>query len=126
MSTDVTVGLIQALVENVEEAPEEWASLAMVLGFDSEKVNEVYGFVYSADGEASAVTASPYEIRSGVRAYTDSYFKPDQPLPIKLLVQFDQTSGQYEVTFEDADDARWELTPATFDTIPEELRPKFD
>ncbi|MGP6170983.1 hypothetical protein ACTU6U_00780 [Microbacterium sp. A196] len=98
----------------------------MVLEFDAEKVNGVYGFAYSADGKDTGVTASPYEIRSAVKAYTDSYFEPGSPLPIKLLVQLERDKGQYEVTFEDTDAARWEMTPATFDTIPEELRPKFD
>lgn len=123
--SDVTVNMIKTLVENLQEAPDEWASLAMVLGFDTEKVNRVYGFVYSTDGKESGVTASPYEIRSAVKAYTDSYAEPGSPLPIKLLVQLDRVKGQYEVTFEDTDAARWKMTPATFDTMPEELRPKF-
>lgn len=124
--SNATANLIKALVENLQDAPDEWTSLAMVLGFDTQKVNRVYGFAYSAGGEPSGVTASPYEIRSGVKAYTDSCFEPGEPLPIKLLVQFDRNKGQYEVTFEDTDPARWKMTPATFDTMPEELRPKFD
>lgn len=125
MSSDVTARLIRALVENMKDAADGWTSLAMVLGFDTEKVNRVYGFVYS-DGEApSAVTASPNDIRPAVSAYTDSYFASGESLPVRLLVQFDRASGTYEVTFEDADQTRWKITPATFDTMPEELRPKF-
>ncbi|MGO2518540.1 MAG: hypothetical protein ACTH8F_00305 [Microbacterium sp.] len=126
MSSDVTVGLIRALVEHMEYAPDEWASLVMVLEFDHEKVNGVSGFAYSAEGQDSAVTASPYEIRSAVKAYTDSYFTPGESLPVSLLVQFDRTKGKYEVTFEDTDEERWKLTPTTFATLPETLRPKFD
>ena len=37
MSEDVTVSLIRALVENLEDVPEQWVSLAMVLGFDTTK-----------------------------------------------------------------------------------------
>lgn len=125
MSEDVTVGLVRALVENMEDAPEEWTSLAMVLGFDATKVNSVFGFAYDDAGEDTAVTASPYDIRPAVKAYTDSYYKPEEPLPVSLLVQYDRTTGQYEVTFEDTDADRWQVTPATFSSIRKELRPDF-
>lgn len=60
-----------------------------------------------------------------LNAYTESYYKPDQPLPVKLLVQFDRVSGKYEVTFEDTDVSRWKVVPANIDEIREELRPNF-
>lgn len=126
MSSDVTVGLVRTLIEKLKNAPDDWASMAMVLRFDSEKVNDVHGFVYLADGEEFGVTASPYEIRSAVKEYTDSYYKPGEPIPASLLVQFDRTSGRYEVTFEDTDASRWKVTPANFDSIGDELRPHFD
>ncbi len=44
MSEDVTVNLIRTLVENLENAPEQWVSLAMVLGFDTTKVYRTFGF----------------------------------------------------------------------------------
>lgn len=126
MSTDVTVGLIRALVDHLEDAPDDWASFALVLGFDSEKVNRVHGYAYSVDGSAISAGADPYDIRSAVKAYTDSYFKPGEPLPVSLLVQFDRDAGKYEVTFEDTDADRWKLTPTNFSSLREELRPKFD
>lgn len=125
MSDDVTAGLIRALVEHMEDAPEDWTSLAMVLGFDATKVDSVYGFAYDAEGGDTAVTASPYDIRPAVTAYTDSSYEEGDPLPVSLLVQFDRTTGQYEVTFEDTDTDRWAVTPATFSSIRRELRPDF-
>jgi len=125
MSEDVAVGLVRALVENMEDAPEDWSSMAMVLGFDTVKVNSVYGFVYDSEGRDTAVTASPYDIRPAVKAYTDSYYEEGDALPLSLLVQFDRASGQYEVTFEDTDADRWKVTPATFSSIRTELRPDF-
>lgn len=126
MSHDVTVGLVRALIENLRGAPDDWASLALVLEFDTEKVNAVHGFAYLPEGKVTGATASPYDIRPAVTAYTDSYYKPGEPLPVGLLVQFDRTNGQYEVTFEDTDAARWKVTPANIDGIREELRPRFD
>lgn len=126
MSTDVTVGLIRALVDHLEDAPDDWSSFALVLGFDGEKVNQVHGYAYSPDGTATSAGADPYDIRSAVKAYTDSYYKPGEPLPVTLLVEFDRDAGKYEVTFEDTNAERWKLTPANFSSLREELRPHFD
>ena len=125
MSDDATVGLIRGLVENLKGAPKGWASLAVVLQFDAEKVNGVHGFAYSAEGVDFSVTASPYDLRSVVKEYTDTYYRPGAALPAALLIQFDRASGRYEVTFEDSDAARWKVTPANFDSIGEKLRPDF-
>ena len=48
------------------------------------------------------------------------------PLPAAILVQFDRMSGRYEVTFEDADPTRWQVTPANIGSVGEQLRPAFD
>jgi hypothetical protein len=47
-------------------------------------------------------------------------------LPRKILVQFDRTTGKYDITFEETDEARWKVTPRNFRELREELRPKFD
>lgn len=121
---DPIAGLIHALAEHMRGGG-DWSSFAMVLSFDSEEVNGVYGYTYAADGTRQSVTASPYRIKDAVKEYTDSYFKPGDPLPLKILVQFDRTQGEYEVTFEDKDSSRWKVTPATIAEIPEQLRPRF-
>lgn len=123
--SDATTGLIRALAEHMT-AKGDWDCFAMVLGLDGVKVNSVFGFAYAADGAVESVAASPYRIKDAVKGYTDSYYKANDPLPLKLLVQFDRTNGKYEVTFEDKDASRWEVTPDTFHDIPEQLRPHFD
>lgn len=125
MTEDAAVGLIRALIENLRKAPEDWDSMAMILGFDSVGVNRVTGFVYDADGAHTSVTASPYDIGPAAKAFTDSRYQPDQPLPVSMLVQFDRRGGEYEVTFEDTDPGRWKLTPESWDSLPLELRPQF-
>jgi hypothetical protein len=124
MSEDAAVGLVRTLIQNLKGAPEDWAAFALVLELDDQKVDGVHGFAYSVDGAASGASASPYEIGPAVAAYTDSLYSPEQPLPVALLVQFDRTSGRYEVTFEDTDRGRWKVTPATVSTIQQELRPQ--
>ena len=72
-----------------------------------------------------AVTVSPYDIRPAVKAYTDQHYAQGESLPVSLLVQFDRGTGRFEVTFEDTDEDRWRVTPATFSSIRDELRPNF-
>jgi hypothetical protein len=62
-------------------------------------------------------------VRTAVKAYADGYSQPGDVLPRKILVQFDRTTGRYDVTFEESDDARWKVTPRNFREIREELRP---
>ncbi|WP_406247046.1 hypothetical protein ACI7YT_16565 [Microbacterium sp. M] len=125
MSVEPVVGLVRSLVENMRRVDDDWASFAMVLEFSGGEVSGSYGYVYSADGKPSATSARPTRIEPAVTAYMESYFQPDDALPVKILIQFDRTSGNYEVTFEDTDVTRWQVTPANIDTIREELRPQF-
>ncbi len=125
MSTDVTADLIRALIENMKGARDDWASLAMVIDLRARRISGTHGYAYSPDGTTSAVASRPSGVAPAVEAYLDSYYAPDQEPPVKILVQFDRSSGKYEVTFEDDDVARWKVTPANIDQISEELRPNF-
>ena len=68
------------------------------------------------------MASRPSGIAPAVAAYLDSYYAQDHEPPAKILVQFDRSSGKYEVTFEDDDVTRWKVTPANIDQIGEELR----
>lgn len=126
MSRDVSANLLGSLIENLRGAPEEWNALAQVLVFDGDRVERIHGYVYGADGKPVGAAASPYLTKDAVAAYLDSHYKPGDARPVKLLVQFDRVTGQYEVAFEDSDTNRWAATPENFYSLPEELRPVFD
>jgi hypothetical protein len=129
VSSDVTIDLVRALIENMEGPSGDWdgwESLAMILEFPEGKFNEAHGYAYSPGGAISAVASDPWAVAPAVNAYTDSYYKPGEALPVQLLIQFDRTSGRYNVTFEDTDETRWKVTPRNFKELREELRPKFD
>lgn len=129
MSANVTADLIRALVENMEGPGGDWdgwESLAMILEFPDGEFNSAHGYAYSPGDVISAVASDPWAVKAAVKAYTDSYYKPGEPLPVKMLVQFDRTSGRYNVAFEDTDETRWKVTPRNFRQLREELRPKFD
>lgn len=126
MASDVTVDLVRALIENMQGHRGDWEALAMILEFPDGRFNSAHGYAYSPGDVISAVASHPRAVAPAVAAYTASYYQPEAPLPRKLLVQFDRTSGKYEITFEDKDESRWEVTPHTLLTLREELRPKFD
>lgn len=125
MSSDVTTNLIRALIEHMRGASDDWESLAMVIDFRDGRLGGTHGYTYSPDGAVAAVASRPSGIEPAVTAYTESYYKPGEPLPVQILVQFDRATGTYETTFEDTDPTRWQVTPANIKEIAEKLKPSF-
>lgn len=134
MANDVTVDLIRSLTEAIDgpslaremRGPVEgWESLALILEF-GEGFRSAHGYTYSAGGVITAVACNWSSIESAVNAYLGSYYEPGALLPVKMLVQFDRTSGTYKVRFEDTDEERWAVKPANYVEMREELRPTFD
>lgn len=125
MPTDTTVDLIRALIDNMRGADENWESLAMVIDFGAGKFGGTHGYTYGPGDSTSAVASRPWPVRPAVDAYVDSHYEPGAALPVAILVQFDRTKGEYEVTFEDSDASRWGVTPANLEEIRERLRPSF-
>jgi len=126
MSTELATKLIRALIENLRTTRDDWSSLAMVLEFNESELSGTYGYLYFTEGTSSAVSVRPSRIEPSVAAYAAAYYEPGQSLPVKMLVQFDRTAGEYEVTFEDTDASRWQVTPQNLDQVRDDLRPKFD
>jgi len=129
MAGNVTADLFRALIENLE-APvvdgDRWESMAFILEFPDGEFNGAHGYLYLPDGVIAAVASDPWAVKAAVKAYTDGYYKPGEALPRKILVQFDRTTGKYDITFEENDEARWKVTPRNFRELREELRPTFD
>jgi hypothetical protein len=129
MAGNVTADLIRALVDNFSGPDADaggWDSLAIILEFPDGRFNEAHGYLYGPDGAITAVASDPWAVAPAVKAYTDGYYRPGEPLPRKALVQVDRRSGRYSVTFEETDEERWKATPRNFRQLREELRPTFD
>ena len=129
MAGNVAADLIGALIGNFEEPSADadgWESLAIILEFPGGEFNGAHGYLYSPGGVISAVASDPWAVRPAVKAYTDSYYRPGEVLPRKILVQFDRTTRKYDVTFEETDEERWKVTPRNFRALREELRPASD
>lgn len=120
-----TAELLRALIDNMRGAGDDWESLAMVVDFDGGEFSGTHGYVYASSGRIDAVAAHPFHVEDAVTAYVDSHYAEEAPGPVALLVQFDRTTRDYEITFEDADASRWKVTPANLDEIRERLRPSF-
>ncbi|MGH7218635.1 MAG: hypothetical protein ACREGE_04305 [Candidatus Microsaccharimonas sp.] len=126
---DTSIALIRALVENMDGPQfdrENWESFALIIDSYEGTFNAASGYTYSPDGTISAVAADPWKVIPFVDEYVQNKYKPGESLPVKLLVQFERTTGRYTITFEDTDVDRWKVSPATIRTIRQELRPVFD
>lgn len=124
---DPVADLIRSFVQNLEDPAGglgDWASTAFVLEFPDGRFNSAHGYLYAADGWISPVAADPWAVGTAVDAYLDSHYQPADARPRAILVQFDRTSGRYQVQFEDTDEHRWNATPRTFRQLREELRPR--
>lgn len=129
MAGSAIAELIRAQIENLEGPAADldgWEGLAIVLEFPDGEFNSAHGYLYERDGRIVAVAADPWAVRTAVKAYTDSHYQPDDVLPRKILVQFDRTTGWYDVHFEETDETRWNATPRNYRALREELRPKPD
>lgn len=129
MSDEVSVRLIRELVDGVHGPVVDrdgWRSMAIILQFPGGAFNEAHGYLYSPGGDVSPVAADPWALAPAVKAYTDSYYAAGDALPRSILVQFDRTTGRYEMTFEETDETRWKATPRNFRELREALRPTFD
>ncbi|MFT3799269.1 hypothetical protein [Microbacterium sp.] len=125
MSHNVVVDLVRSLIDHMRGAPAEWDAFAIVIDFDGERVAGTHGYTYSADGSTDPVASNPRQVKPYALAFLASRYAPGATPPVGLLVQFDRTNGQYEVTFEDTDRARWKVTPANIDTMADTIRPNF-
>ncbi|CAM3527823.1 hypothetical protein OCAE111667_14125 [Occultella aeris] len=134
MSNNAAVDLIRSLTEamngpslarEMRGPVEDWESLAMILEF-GDGYRSVHGYAYSPGSAITAVACDWASIEPEVQAYLGDRYEPGDPLPVKILVQFDRATGEYKVTFEDTDEERWAVKPANYRQMREQLRPKFD
>lgn len=127
-SIDVSVALIESIVHNMMAPGDDWSSVAVVIDVNNGALpaTQTAGFLYSDTAFLRPVAVGAYQIGPAVRAYMESYFSEGESWPVKILVQFEQTTGRYQVLFEETDTERWELKPGVRDEVREEIRPVFD
>ena len=124
--SDATADLIGAIADAIADktADKGWDAFAVVLVF-GDGYRRTHGYAYPADGTITAISVDWDAIDQPLRVYLGGFLKPGDMLPATMLVQFDRTSGQCDVTFEDDDEDRWHAGPDNFEELREELRPNF-
>ncbi|MGL4423254.1 MAG: hypothetical protein ACRCZF_21510 [Gemmataceae bacterium] len=116
--------LIKAIINSEEEFAKHWNAFSVIFGFDSDGISDnSYGYLYSSTG-FRAVAPAPWDVEKEMAAYLRTVYG-DGPGPIKMLLQFDRASGQFNVEFEDKNPKRWAVTPADIHGYIDSLRPKF-
>lgn len=126
MSNNLTANLLHAIADNLSGLPSDWQSFSIVIGSFEGKLNSVGGYAYSPGGTITATAASTKVVLPALEEYLSDYYKPEEKQPVSVLIQLDRTNGKYKITFEDADENRWKVTPRNFKEIREDLRPVFD
>lgn len=125
-SNQTTVNLIRAIIDTLEGDVQDWStwqSFSIIVGSYEGVLNSTGGYLYSPDGQITAVSANSLKVLPFINEYVSEYYKPGEKLPVSLLIQFDRTSGRYAIIFEDTDAMRWKITPRNFKELREALRP---
>ena len=118
--------LIGVIVQNHKAFECPWSAFSIVIGFDDDgDPDSSYGYLYKSDGDFEAISAGIRAIRPFMSAYLSTAYE-NESFPLKLLLQFDRTSGRFNIEFEDNNPNRWAVTPANIHGFIESLRPKFD
>ncbi|PZO67305.1 MAG: hypothetical protein DI498_02885 [Paracoccus denitrificans] len=88
--------------------------------------DSAYGYAFDGDeGRPIALSVDLIALKQPVQEYLQSVYKAGQKAPVKILVQFNDETGEYNIDFEDEDVDRWKVSPRNLDLIREELRPGF-
>jgi hypothetical protein len=125
MATIELENLIKVLADAVSTKNPNWTSFSIIMGLNKDGVVfENYGYSYEDSGPPISTSTSSRNLREVLGSYLATVYRPDQHLPIKVLVQFDRESLRYNVEYEDHDKDRWAVNPRTIKTVREELRPK--
>lgn len=118
--------LVKVIAQGDDAFNGNWTSFSLVIGLDGDgDPHNAYGYLYKPDGDFEAISTNLFAIELPMMAYLKSVYGKG-PYPIKLLIQFDRTSGRFNIEFEDKNPNRWAVTPADIHGFIESLRPKFD
>ncbi|MGH1367760.1 MAG: hypothetical protein ACRBCL_04030 [Maritimibacter sp.] len=119
-------GVISAIAADLEDESVNWQSFSLVLEVNqSGKLNGNSGYAYDANGAFTAIAVNVYGLRPAMHAYLEGVYG-DTPFPVRMLLQFDRSTGQFKTLFEDKDTSRWAVTPADIHGYIDRMRPRFD
>lgn len=104
----------------------DWASLALVVRIDDgASMVSMHGYAYLDDGEIVAETPEGDDVADKFRELRAAMAKvgPTGRAWKAALVQITRATGAVGFQFEMDDAERWNVTPANWETMREDLRP---
>lgn len=111
--------------ENVQNVGVDWVETSFVFETIYESAVKNTGYVYDSYGEETSLAIDfNDEVKSVLKSFREGFKSKSDEKFIKLLVQFNRVTRQVNIEFDFEDESRWDATPANFNTIAEELRPK--
>lgn len=122
---DLVAALIAAIISTGELDDIDWTEFSLIANVDAEhgEVNETYGYAYTMTEDWVAISCRPSRINDAVIAYREWLRLKEDKGFIKMLTQFNRTSGRFNIDFEYDDASRWNVRPSNIGTIVETLRP---
>lgn len=116
--------LIDLTAKELENRGAGWEEFSVVWGIANDgEANDSWGFWFATPAsDPQAFGVPPWDVEQELLSYLDELY-PGGNYPIRALLQFNRTTGRYNVDFEDSDTTRWQVTPANLDQAREALRP---
>ena len=131
---DLLVVLMHAIVDGIDQTqlqrgkrlPDDWESFALVIDVRADGTYaSSHGFAYGGLDWVRPVSVDPDFVRDPLLAFMRDRYAGDDVMPVKVLFQLRLSDGSYDLTFEDSDRSRWQVTPLNFVDVRTELRPQF-
>ncbi len=118
----------QLLLDDARLAALDWAALSIVMRPDDGGPASILGYAYADDGEFTATVPDDPQVFDAGRRLREAMAaqNPTGRAWGAMLVQLRRSDLKLRVEFEYDDAARWDVTPANWDSRPQELRPLFD
>ena len=127
MSDTPIISLLHTVVDHFINVPDDWTAISLVMLIDTQRgrCEGTSGYAYHGDDGYTPIAASPRAVQESLFEYLASQYGANDALPAAVLLQFDRSTGHYEVTFEDSNKERWKVSPDNVTTMQETLRPAF-
>ncbi|MGH1367758.1 MAG: hypothetical protein ACRBCL_04020 [Maritimibacter sp.] len=99
--------VITTIVETFDPQHDNWQSFSIVIGLSDEgEVSSNSGYTYDSTGQFTSIVADDFEFGPVLASYLSDIYG-DTPFPVRMLLQFDRSTGQFKTLFEDKDTSRW-------------------
>lgn len=102
---------------------EDWDAFAVIFDFEDDFDSvALSGYVYLDQAFVGFIEPTEFQLAEMARSYRTARPGPAGELPVSMVVQFDRTSGRYNVEYEYSNPERWADIGRMVE-VADELRP---